>query len=842
MFPAPLLPAAFTLISGVLLARLADFTILEAALAGAAFLGLALVCWRRHAPRLRIVCLLLATVCAGIWTASAQKAGPPPRLDAANGESVILSGCIVEPPALSAGREQFTLELAEGARARVSVSLDEGEAPPQLKYGQLVDADVKIREPHNFENPGGFDQVAWLARSKIFWRATARHAGAVRILPGSCGKPVRSWLFAIRTAAIERIDRLYPGDSPNASYDRAMMAAILIGDNSRLEKAWTEDFRRTSTYHALVISGLHISVLATVLLFLLRICLIPPIPSLALAAAAAWIYAAASGGSPPVIRAAAGFSLFLLAQIFFRRGRLLNFLALVAIGCVAIDPAEVYDASFQFSFLCVLALAGLAVPLLDATSTPLAGGMKRIGVRDLDMRLDPSVAQLRVEIRLAAETLSLIGLPSAFWESTLALLARIFFFVYETVVVSAIVQSALLLTTVLYFHRLSITGIAANVLVAPLLTWMVPVGFAAIFTGLPIFAGAASSMLGLSAAIASGFARLEPDWRIPDPPLWLAALFAVLIVTVVFLIPTVRLIRWFAIAGAGAAALLIAAAPFAPVTTPGQLELTAIDVAQGDSLLVVSPSGKTMLIDGGGFLTYGSGKPPTFDIGESVVSPYLWTRGFRRLDVIATTHSHADHAGGIAALLRNFRPREYWTGANPSPQLVALARQLGAKVVEWKAPAAMDFGGARLEVLAPAADYAPGEVPKNDDSLVLRVAFGTRALLLPGDAEKATEYQLAPGLSRSSVLKIGHHGSKTSSTDEFLDAVHPAIAVISAGFANQFRHPHPSVIERLESRHIEILRTDQMGLVTVRTDGRRLWAESVKWSTAGPAWWAWALD
>jgi len=244
-------------------------------------------------------------ICAGTLTEAWHRPGPPPEIDAGWKETVLLDGCVVEPTVLSPGREQFTLELEPGVRARVSQAVDDDAPAPRLAYGQRVEIEAKIRAPHNYSNPGSFDYAGYLARQHIYWSAAMTRGSAPTILGGRCGSRFMAFVFGLRTSALERLERLYAGDS----YATGMMQAILIGETSGLQRAWTEGFRRTGTFHALVISGVHVTVLAGVLQFLLRLCALPELGALAATAAAAWLYALVSGLSAPVVRAAGGFSL-----------------------------------------------------------------------------------------------------------------------------------------------------------------------------------------------------------------------------------------------------------------------------------------------------------------------------------------------------------------------------------------------------------------------------------------------------------------------------------------------------------------------------------------------------
>jgi len=814
--------AAFA--AGILLDRGFPFTPREALAAGAILIIPALLpasAWIKHTA------IVLAMLFAGAFASTWHRPGPPPEIDATSKEIVIVSGCVVEPTVFGEDRAQFTLELEPGARAQVLIPSDEGDPPPQrLSYGQRVEIEARLRRPHNFNNPGSFDYAAYLARRNIFWTASMPRNTPPTVLPGRCGWRFMAGIFALRTAALDRIDRLYLGNN----YASGMMQAVLIGETVKLERVWTDDFRRTGTFHALVISGVHVTVLAAVLLFLLRLLPLSELSALAATAAAAWLYALVSGLSAPVVRAAGGFTLYTLARACFRRARVMNLLAAVALVYLAWDPSQIFEASFQLSFLSVAAIGALAAPLLEVTTTPYAKGLRGIANPDLDPHLEARVAQFRVELRLAAETLWLwTCLPVRWAQESLATVLRLMLFAFEMAVISATIQIGLALPMAEYFHRVSFTGLSANLLIVPAMNAVIPLGFAAIFTGWRWIGALAGGLLRFSARVAGWHANLEPSWRVPDPPLWLVLAFGAALVACTVLLRR-RILKWPAIATVLGLFVLLLWQPWLDLPPTGQLELTAIDVGQGDSLLVVLPRGETMLVDGGGRLVYGRQRKSNLDIGEDVVSPYLWSRGIRRIDVMVATHSHQDHIGGLPAVMSNFRPKELWTGANPPAELLKLAGSLGIPSFEKHPTGRIELSGAMLEVLAPADDYFAKTVG-NNDSLVLRITYGSRSFLLTGDMERGIEARLlAAGVDlHADVLKVGHHGSRTSSTPAFLEAVSPSVALISSGYENSFGHPHPDVLGRLSARHAAVLRTDLDGLVTARTDGHSVFFDLQAW-------------
>ena len=848
---APLAWAASSLAAGIWLAGILHRTPFLWAGCGLALVGCAVAAVLKKSWRLAQLSALMALMCAGalarVDTPVPHNVIPPQEF--LNGELVEVEGHVTSDGAALPGsgpRERFDLQTetlrlgdrtfthAIGIRA-TAFQRDSDEEPaqtiaefPQLAYGDRVRLFAKLRLPRNFRNPGAFDYEAYL-RSLGISVLTSVPVEQIKLLPGKSGRALGFWRSRIRRSILEHMSGSASRPGLWGRDDAALFAAMVIGDDSQLQRGVREEFQKTGVYHLLVVSGMNVALLAFALFWLARRLRVPDWAATLLTISLSVFYAYIAGMGVPIQRAVIMLAMFLLARLLYRNRSPLNATGFAALAVLVWSPAALFDAGFQLTFLALVAISGIGLPVLERTSQPYRRALRYFDSTDYDLSLEPRLAQLRLDLRLViGRVAEFIGGKPARWLVTG--LASVALAAYELVVVSSITQAVLVLPMRAYFHRAAIIGLPANVAVLPLAGVMLNSAVAAI-----ALSYVAPPLAHFAAWIASGALHWTliclnwlgsvrvSDWRVPDPGWTISLIAATGIIVALAAVRRSRRIAWAGAFALLASAMLAAFAVSAPRVESGKLEITAIDVGQGDALLIVSPEGRTMLLDAGGSFGPARGE---FDFGEDVVSPYLWARGFERLDVVALSHAHGDHIGGLARVIENFHPRELWVGINPEiaalEHLYAICAANGVSVRRHVAGDQLDWAGTHIRVLSPPPDWQPKGKPMNDDSLTFVISFGKSRALLAGDLERKMEKYIAAESPAADLLKVAHHGSATSTTLELLAAVRPRFAVISVGSHNSFGHPRMAVLEHLAEYHVLTYRTDFLGAVTFLLDGKNV--------------------
>jgi competence protein ComEC len=707
--------------------------------------------------------------------------------------------------------------------------------------------------PRNYRNPGSADNVGQLANRGIYLIGRAKSPRLLEKIPGGCAT-LWSRVAVFVNARVR--SSLEPIRQKTEEQTAAVLSSLLVGDYSGLSNTTREIFQNTGTYHVLVVSGLHVAWISGLLLHVLKLLLLPERVRYLLVALVILGYTCVVGFQASITRCLWMFLLYLIGRMLFRRAEVGNILLSSALILLVARPAWLFDVGFQLSFLSVLAIAGTAAPAIQQYLRPLWEPLWNAGKTDRLFLKPGRWHRLGRALRTRCEVL-VEGATDVFPLVS----PRILLFITRMIGGAGLSIGSMILTSVsvqlwiepllaLRFNRLSWISPLANLVMVPLSSIVLAAGVAVTLTaGWPQVGSLCLSLAESSALslvrIAAFISSLPGAWqRCPtSTTIWIVAGILALFLWSFwgwrrFWIPCAYIgLLLFCLASGSVPVLGTRLEKWRDTFNRQQeerwpdsapvLRLTFLDVGEGDSIIIRFPNRQTWVIDAGGLRL-----PPSreanayaFDVGEAVVSRYLWHEWITRINRLILTHTDQDHAGGMPVMLKNFHVSGFtYSQSSLDPMLASIlktARQkdIGAEMLQ--AGAEKRVGPVLIRTLHPSPGFKSDST--NENSIVLHISYKAFAALLTGDNEKAGEMELlsrSEGL-RSLLLKVAHHGSRFATTHAFLDRVQPRWAVISVGHNNPFGHPSPQVLERLLRHDARSLLTCDEGAISFETDGNQ---------------------
>lgn len=754
------------------------------------------------------LCLLLPFLAAIGWYHAQIHLQPPDeknhifnRID--NKTEAVIIGTLSSMATFDGTTSQVTvavkhLRLADSAKlqpvtGKVLLRL-QSPWPENLAPGDELAIRADLKRPESSRTSGVFDYANYLAQKDIWITGFVRSPAYLHKL---AQKPTRTHILRylperIRTTIGKRIDTAVP------AANRGVYRAILIGDYSRVDEVTMEAFKGSGTIHILSVSGLHMTVIGSFLYMIFYwllsrsewLLLRYPVRKIAvfLSLPVLVFYSLLAGLNTPVLRSVIMSGIVIVAVCTDRKKSPSTLVAFAAMLILAMDPLQLFTASFQLSFSAVIAILFLYPAI------------RKLTVPDIT-RPHPSTRKKIVNWIIAG------------------------------LLVSVVATLATAPLTLWFFNRFSTVGIAANLVVEPLIClWSLPAGFLAIpflliqpnISDLLLTIGS----VGLEGALhVVRFFSLLPGstlW-LPAPPLWLLTLYFVTLFGITWLASQQHRLSIAALLVFAVCCLVMISPPrFLYRQSPASLQVSFIDVGQGSSTLLEYPSGFTVLIDGGGSAAYGSSS-----VGERTIAPLLWHKGIRKLDAIAITHPDADHYNGLAFIVRHFSPSTIWVRDtighdNSYQQLMQLAAKGKIPVVVPEAGQRLGNDGEYLECIENLATKQISANPTEsrqgaNSGIILKGCYGELCALLPGDIGMSEErslvslhYDLA-----ADFLLAPHHGSITSNSPELLTAVSPRLIVVSAGRSGGGHFPHKHLVNECETRKIPLFTTSRAGTLCI---------------------------
>lgn len=721
----------------------------------------------------------------------------------ADDSKYLISGTVESRPVKKNRRYRFILKtksivgndcVARLTSGKINVSVY-GENLT-LKKGDSVAFKSKIRPFRNFKNPGAFDYERFMAFKDI-WGSAYVGINKLEVTHLSKPSPVTVVQNSIMKLIIGNVE---------SNDAQSILKALIVGKKQSIRAELREAFNRTGTGHLLAISGLHIGIVAvfsyTFFCFLLsfssRLLWSGKILSIAglMALLPVVAYGLVAGLSPSTQRAVIMVSVLLLSYSFCAEYDLVNTLSLAALTILVVSPVSLFSVSFQLSFAAVCSItAGVLLLNVDA---------------DSNKNDSENTLLQRLKIKLTS---------------------------YLTI--SFLAYTGTLPIVIYYFNQFSLIGMLANFVLIPIIGFfVVPFSLLAvtISSASPSAGGLLIKLTGFVLEKSLVLIQCLADLRFASVKMVTPSMIEIvcyyvffsLLLYIVYKKKSGEKMNRNGVKTVFTIVLLVTVVDASFVLHKrffhNSFRVTIIDVGQGSSALLEFPDGKTMLIDGGGF-----NDNKSFDVGEKIIAPFLWKKRIRTVDTIVLTHPESDHLNGLLYVLENFNVKTVWSNGQ---QRRLKGYLIFESIIKRKKIKHLPFkemgkkllqGGVLLEILYPFDDFIEKQKEDrwrntNNNSLVIRAEYQGTSFLFPGDIMKKAEAELAgqAGESlKSTVLILPHHGSKTSTSNEFLSKVQPAYAMISSGWRNRFKMPHISVLDRLKKTDVKIYRTDRSGAVVM---------------------------
>ena len=869
----PIATVTFSFILGILLAQPCHevvFVLLVAA--GLATALASLLALRKNRHTLALFLGFAASAMGGCLISIAHRDGFPESdvrsLIARNmfrlNEPVAVEGCVISDSEMRGTDSQLTIELhgyqqkdhwipCQGkgilriGNSNQNIPNSSGPAPMR---GDRIRGWATWRVPRNFGNPGSADRAGILARKEIFIIGRAKSPQLLETIPGDCSN---FWIRAANYARNRVRTKSISSEGGANGVPAAILASLVIGDYSGLTNEIREAFQNSGTFHVLVVSGLHVAWIAGLLLRFFKFIGLPERLRYLLAAMAILGYTCIVGFQASITRCLWVFVLYLVGKMLFRHANAANVLFSAALILLVAEPDWMFDLGFQLSFLSVAGIVLTSVPAMDGYLKPLWDPMRHTGDSGR-IFLQPGGwhfrgRTLRVRCELLAEDMADRFMPKAapllYW--VCRRIAGSGFAISNVLVLSLSVQLWIEPLLAYHYNRISWIAPLANIVIVPLSSATLAAGILASLAPSvcdSLFIKSAEVLASLLVSSASAIADLPGAWqRCPTPSApWAGACIGLLFLWTFlkwrrFWVPCACiavLVSYLACASLFPAHPLLTPMRFrdsdrnTALRTASALSFTFLDVGEGDCIVIRFPDSRAWVLDAGGLRLTPAQEDSAyaFDIGEAVVSRYLWHTWALRLDRVILSHTDMDHAGGIPALMKNFRISRFQyskAGADSKilERILSLAREKGISEHPTHAGMAETIGPVAVRTLHP--PWESGQHSTNENSLALHFSFGKFSALLTGDLEKSGEAEVLSKYVHleSQLLKLAHHGSRSATSNALLDRTHPRWAIISAGYNNPYNHPSPEVLQRLKQHKVPSFSTADHGAVTFETDGVR---------------------